>query len=84
MASVVYHSYNQIRAEGQVKLFRSHRPGFADGEQRRDFIYVEDIARVMLLDHGKNGGRTNGGRTFLKVMGYITWGRARPEVLMTW
>ena len=47
MASVVLHAFNQIQATGQMKLFRSHRPDFADGEQRRDFIYVKDLTRVM-------------------------------------
>ncbi len=46
MASVIFHSFNQITANGKVKLFRSHKPGFKDGEQIRDFIYVEDIAKV--------------------------------------
>ncbi len=46
MASVVFHAVRQIRATGTVKLFRSHRPDYADGEQRRDFIYVEDVVNV--------------------------------------
>ena len=47
MASVIFHSFNQINATGKVKLFRSHRPDFADGQQLRDFIYVKDIANVI-------------------------------------
>ena len=47
MASVIFHSYNQINATGKVKLFRSHRPDFEDGQQLRDFIYVKDIASVI-------------------------------------
>ncbi|MBL7736082.1 MAG: ADP-glyceromanno-heptose 6-epimerase [Chitinophagaceae bacterium] len=46
MASVIWHAYNQIRNSGEVKLFRSHRPDFKDGEQLRDFIYVRDILKV--------------------------------------
>lgn len=46
MASVIFHSFNQIRSQGRVKLFRSHRPDFKDGQQLRDFIYVKDVARV--------------------------------------
>lgn len=46
MASVIFHAFNQIMAGGRVKLFRSHRPDFADGQQLRDFIYVEDVAKV--------------------------------------
>ncbi len=47
MASVIFHSFNQINATGKVKLFRSHRPDFEDGQQLRDFIYVKDIASVI-------------------------------------
>jgi len=46
MASVIFHSFNQIKKTGSVKLFKSHRPDFADGEQLRDFIYVKDILKV--------------------------------------
>jgi ADP-L-glycero-D-manno-heptose 6-epimerase len=46
MASVIWHSYNQIKKDGEVKLFRSHRPDFRDGEQLRDFIYVKDVIAV--------------------------------------
>jgi ADP-L-glycero-D-manno-heptose 6-epimerase len=47
MASVIFHSFNQIQKEGKVKLFRSHKPEFKDGEQLRDFIYVKDILKVI-------------------------------------
>lgn len=46
MASMVFHGFNQIRKNGVVKLFKSHHPDFKDGEQLRDFIYVEDVAKV--------------------------------------
>jgi ADP-L-glycero-D-manno-heptose 6-epimerase len=46
MASVVMHAYHQIRQTGGMKLFRSHRQDIADGEQRRDFIYVKDVVDV--------------------------------------
>ncbi len=46
MASVIFHSYNQVKQDGFVKLFRSHKAGFKDGEQLRDFIYVKDILSV--------------------------------------
>lgn len=49
MASVIFHSFNQINETGKVKLFRSHRPDFKDGEQLRDFIYVKDIASVIIF-----------------------------------
>lgn len=47
MASVIFHAFRQISETGQVKLFRSHKPGYADGYQLRDFIYVEDVVRVI-------------------------------------
>ena len=48
MASVVLHAFRTIKETGKMKLFRSHHSDYADGEQSRDFIYVEDIADVML------------------------------------
>ena len=47
MASVIWHSFNQIKKDGLVKLFRSHRPDFKDGEQLRDFVYVKDLVKVI-------------------------------------
>lgn len=70
MASVIFHSFNQIRSTGKVKLFRSHRADYKDGQQLRDFIYVEDIARVCywLMNHPVTNGLYNLGtgqaRTF--------------------
>ena len=46
MASVIFHSFNQIKSSGKVKLFRSHKPGFKDGEQLRDFVYVKDVVDI--------------------------------------
>ncbi len=46
MASVIFHSVNQIKASGLVKLFKSHRSDFKDGQQLRDFIYVKDLLKV--------------------------------------
>jgi len=47
MASMVYHGFRQIQSGGRVRLFASHRPGYADGGQMRDFISVIDLVRVM-------------------------------------
>ncbi|MEO6524915.1 MAG: ADP-glyceromanno-heptose 6-epimerase [Mucilaginibacter sp.] len=47
MASVIWHSFNQINEQGLVKLFKSHNPDFKDGEQLRDFVYVKDLLKVM-------------------------------------
>jgi len=46
MASVIFHAFNQIKATGKVKLFKSHRSEFKDGEQLRDFVYVKDVVDV--------------------------------------
>ena len=48
MASVILHAYRQIKETGKVKLFRSHNPQFKDGQQLRDFVYVKDVAKVIL------------------------------------
>ncbi len=47
MASVVYHAFRQIHETGNMKLFRSHRADIKDGEQRRDFIYINDVLEVL-------------------------------------
>lgn len=63
MASVVLHAYKTIRETGHMQLFRSHHKAYRDGEQSRDFIYVEDIANVMLffLENQDNPGIYNVG-----------------------
>ncbi len=48
MSSVVYQSFNQIKDVGEVKLFKSHRPDYKDGEQLRDFVYVKDVVKAMV------------------------------------
>lgn len=48
MMSVLAKRFDDIKAGRTVELFRSHREGIADGDQRRDFIYVDDVVRVML------------------------------------
>ena len=74
MASVIFHSYNQIRGKGKVRLFRSHKPEFKDGEQLRDFIYVKDVVDVLffLMDNKTGSGIYNLGtgqaRTFLALV----------------
>ncbi|HSV76855.1 MAG TPA: ADP-glyceromanno-heptose 6-epimerase [Bacteroidales bacterium] len=73
MASVVLHTFRQISETGQMKLFRSHRPDFKDGEQSRDFVYVKDVVNVLffLLVSKKHSGIYNLGtgqaRTFLDL-----------------
>ncbi|HEX5283535.1 MAG TPA: ADP-glyceromanno-heptose 6-epimerase [Bryocella sp.] len=75
MRSVVVKSFEQIRCSGEVKLFKSYRPQYKDGEQMRDFIYVKDAVDVTLhfalQDAGTPGGLFNCGtgkaRTWLDL-----------------
>jgi ADP-L-glycero-D-manno-heptose 6-epimerase len=48
MMSVLARRFDDIKAGQPVQLFKSHREGIADGDQRRDFIYVDDVVRVMM------------------------------------
>ncbi len=63
MMSVVCKAYAQIGETGRLKLFKSYRPEFTDGGQRRDFIYVKDCVEVIgwLLDHRTANGVFNVG-----------------------
>ena len=49
MASVIFHSFNQIIENGKVRLFKSYKEGYKDGEQLRDFVYVKDICKVLMF-----------------------------------
>jgi len=48
MRSVVNKSFGQVMQTGVIRLFKSYRPEYADGEQRRDFLYVKDAVRMTL------------------------------------
>lgn len=75
-ASVAFHAYPQIKANGSLKLFKSYRPDISHGEQKRDFVYVKDVVKVcehfLNLDDKKASGIYNVGtgkaRTFLDLM----------------
>jgi ADP-L-glycero-D-manno-heptose 6-epimerase len=73
MRSVVHKAYHQILEAGSVKLFKSYRPEFADGCQRRDFLYVKDAVRMTLFlaENTRSGGLYNVGtgtsRTWLDL-----------------
>jgi ADP-L-glycero-D-manno-heptose 6-epimerase len=47
-ASVLFHARKQMMEKGQVRLFKSHRAGIADGEQKRDFVWIGDVTDVLL------------------------------------
>ncbi len=73
MASVIFHTARQIKETGGMKLFRSHRADYGDGQQQRDFIYVKDVVQVChwLWQHRPASGLYNLGtgqaRTFLDL-----------------
>jgi ADP-L-glycero-D-manno-heptose 6-epimerase len=60
MASVAFHHYNQMRQGNTIKLFGEYA-GYAAGEQRRDFVYVDDVVNVNLWfwDHPEHSGIFN-------------------------
>ena len=73
MASVIFHTFHQIKEKGEMRLFRSHNPNYKNGEQLRDFIYVKDVVNVcsFLMDKTPKSGIYNLGsgkaRTFMDL-----------------
>jgi ADP-L-glycero-D-manno-heptose 6-epimerase len=61
MMSLVAKNYAKIAAGEPIRLFKSHRPGVADGDQKRDFVYVKDCvdAVLWLWRHAKDSGVYN-------------------------
>lgn len=49
MRSVVLKAFEQINATGKMRLFKSYRKGYADGEQKRDFLYIKDAVNMTLF-----------------------------------
>ena len=83
MASVIFHAFRQIGNEGKsVKLFRSHRPEYKDGEQLRDFIYVKDVTDVMyfLMDSGLQNSEN--GETKPAVSGIYNLGTGQARTFL--
>jgi len=77
MASVLFHSYNQIINKGCVYLFKSYDPKYPHGEQKRDFIYVKDVCKVIyffMLNRKKSGiynVGTGQATSFNKIINYL-------------
>ncbi|MBN1669592.1 MAG: ADP-glyceromanno-heptose 6-epimerase [Kiritimatiellae bacterium] len=63
MASVLCRAFKDAKAQWVMRLFKSHNSRYADGEQRRDFIYVKDVLQVLafFLDHPEATGIFNVG-----------------------
>ena len=84
MRSLVSKHPPAVARGSPIKLFKSHRPGFADGQQLRDFIYVKDCTRVMLWLAGRPevGGLFNLGtgaaRSFVDLMRAIGSALGKP------
>lgn len=87
MVSMVWRAFHQIRAEGRVRLFKSDRPEYRDGEQMRDFVYVKDAVAmsVHLACNPTAGGLYNIGsgkaRTWLDLMRAIFRALGKPECI---
>jgi ADP-L-glycero-D-manno-heptose 6-epimerase len=85
MVSVVRRVHGQIRNTGRCTLFKSHRDGIANGDQRRDFVAVEDCVDVMLwlMDNPQVSGLFNLGtgrdRSFAELAGAVFAALEQPE-----
>ncbi len=87
MASVVYHAFQQIHESGSMKLFKSHRSDFKDGEQKRDFVYVKDVCDVLMFlmhhrrrnDCGIYNLGTGHAETFLELSRSVFEAMSIPE-----
>jgi ADP-L-glycero-D-manno-heptose 6-epimerase len=77
MRSLVLKAYEQIGETGSLRLFKSHRPEYGDGEQLRDFVYVKDAAAMtlhFLTNRNANGIFNVGGGTT------VSWNRLARAV----
>ncbi len=89
MASVIFHSYRQIKEKDSVSLFRSHRPEYEDGKQLRDFIYVKDVVKVIEWltvnrpDSGIYNLGTGNARTFLDLA-HAVFNALGKEPIINW
>jgi ADP-L-glycero-D-manno-heptose 6-epimerase len=87
MCSMVFKAFHQIRDTGTVKLFRSGRPDFKDGEQRRDFLYVKDAveATLHLAETPQAAGLYNAGSgvasTWIELVTAVFAAMARPVAI---
>lgn len=87
MRSMVCKAFDQIRDTGRVKLFASSRPGYADGSEERDFVYVKDVNRVMscFLTHPEKNGIFNVGtgkaRSFKDLVTAVFTALGKPPAI---
>jgi ADP-L-glycero-D-manno-heptose 6-epimerase len=87
MRSMVHKAFGQVRDGGRVRLFRSDRPDFGDGEQRRDFVYVKDAVAMTLhlgLDTPATGlfnVASGAARTWNDLAGAVFDAMERPRAI---
>lgn len=88
MRSLVHKSYQEVLRSGKITLFKSHRPDYADGEQKRDFLYVKDAVEMTLhlgLGADISGGLYNLGsgepNTWNTLAGAIFAALGRPAAI---
>jgi ADP-L-glycero-D-manno-heptose 6-epimerase len=85
MASVVLHGYDQVKAKGEIRLFRSHREGVTDGHQSRDFVDVSDAVEAVWfalkrpIASGVYNVGTGKARTFLDLAKAVFASLGVPE-----
>tara|TARA_R100000027_G_scaffold67314_2_gene65539 strand:- start:16537 stop:17550 length:1014 start_codon:yes stop_codon:yes gene_type:complete len=85
MRSLVMKAFEQVQEDGRIRLFRSHRPDYKDGEQMRDFLYVKDAVKmtIHLAENPKAGGLFNLGsgeaNTWLRLARAIFAASGTPE-----
>lgn len=85
MRSVAHKAYQEVKAKGHISLFESDHPDYADGEQKRDFVWVGDAVAMMLwfLDHPEVNGLFNCGtgraQTWLELARAIFAAMGREE-----
>ena len=74
MQSMVRRGFLQVLDNGKIRLFKSHNPGYADGDQERDFLYVKDAVRMVLffLDSPKINGIFNAGTGVARTWNELT------------
>ena len=74
MQSMVRRGFLQVLDNGKIRLFKSHNPGYADGDQERDFLYVKDAVQMVLffLDSPKINGIFNAGTGVARTWNELT------------
>ena len=73
MRSLVHKSFAQVKTEGVIRLFKSYRPDYRDGEQKRDFLYVKDAVAMTLhlAANEKANGLFNIGSGAARRLGFV-------------